>query len=168
MRAKILAVVVILGAGYAAVGEEAAPMPKEGSYSSTSVGSNALKVLPMGKDRLQITWEYLGASLSDDGKGPTHAASVRCLGSVHAVNGEYQNFTNSCVFTRPDGDQIFSTEAATGKVGAASKGTATFTGGTGKMSGITGGYEFTRIGVRPAVEGTGQFITRSKMSYKLP
>ncbi|MBI5069626.1 MAG: hypothetical protein HZB56_15430 [Deltaproteobacteria bacterium] len=151
-----------------AVAEEPAPLPKEGSSSTITIGSLTAKVLPLGKDRVQFSFEFLGASVSDDGKGLTHNASVRCIGSVHAVNGAYETFTNSCILTRPDGDQLFLTDKGTGRLGGQSQGTSTITGGTGKLAGITGTSEWTRYNVRSALEGTAQTVTRSKLSYKLP
>ncbi len=167
MRTKILVAMAMLG-GAAAGAQEPAPIPKEGTGSYTTMGSLTRTALPMGKDHLQVTWEFLGVQLADEGKGVTHNASVRCLGSVFAAGGEYQSFTNSCIFTRPDGDQAFTTETATGKIGGLSKGTSRFVGGTGKLAGITGSSEFTRYFVRPATEATFQSVTRSKGSYKLP
>jgi hypothetical protein len=167
MRKAIVAVsVVVFSMG--AVAAEEAPIPKEGSYSSLSAGSATSKVLPVGKDRVQVTWEALGVQTGDDAKGITHNASFRCIGSLRALNGEFESFTNACVFTRPDGDQMFWVESGTGRVGAASKGTGTIVGGTGKLAGITGGGEWTRYVVRPAAEGTFQTVTRAKVSYKLP
>jgi hypothetical protein len=167
MRTRILVAMAMLS-GAAVGAQEPAEIPKEGSGSYTTMGSLTRASLPMGKEHLQVTWEFLGVQLGDDGKGLTHNASVHCLGSVYAAGGEYQTFTNSCVFTRPDGDQLFATETATGKIGGLSKGTSRFIGGTGKMAGITGSSEFTRYFVRPATEATFQSVTKSKGSYKLP
>ena len=171
MRNAIVAVsvvvfVVVFSMG--AVAAEEAPIPKEGSYSSLSAGSATSKVLPLGKDRVQMTWEAFGVQTGDDTKGLTHNASFRCIGSLRALNGDFESFTNACVFTRPDGDQMFWVESGTGRMGAASSGTGTIVGGTGKLAGITGGGEWTRYVVRPAAEGTFQTVTRAKISYKLP
>lgn len=166
MRTTIAVVAMVLGMHAAA--EEPLALPKEGSSAGTAMGSGTLKVLPMGA-AVQIAWEWLGAHQSEDPRALLHGASVRCVGSVLAVNGEYRTYTNSCVFTRPDGDQVFVAEAAaSGRMGGSSQGTGTILGGTGKVAGITGTTEFTRMVIRPAMEGTFQTITRSKASYKLP
>jgi len=88
-------------------------------------------------------------------------------------SGVPENYANSCVFTRPDGDQYFTTDklsAASGLAlkGGVTQGTSVITGGTGKLAGITGTIEWTRYGVRPAMEGTAQTVTRGKANYKLP
>ncbi|MEI6226478.1 MAG: hypothetical protein WCS72_17165 [Deltaproteobacteria bacterium] len=127
-----------------------------------------MKILPLGKDRVQVTYEVMGVVVGEGGEGLLHNASVRCLGAFHVVNGAFEDESTSCVYTRPDGDQIFQVSKATGRMGVAARGTFTLVGGTGKMTGITGGGEFTRTGVRSAAEGTAQSYARSKGTYKLP
>jgi hypothetical protein len=144
------------------------PIPKEGSTSALNGYSATVKAMPLGKDRLQLTYEVMGVSISDTGVGILHNASVRCLGALHVVNGAFDDEAGSCIYTRPDGDQVFATYKMTGKVGVGAKGTFTYVGGTGKLAGITGGGELTRTQVRPAAEGTSQSYTRSKGKYKLP
>ena len=63
----VLAAVLVSSPALAA--EEPAPLPKEGSGTGMSIGSVTLKVLPVGKDRAQMSWEFLGVSVADDGKG---------------------------------------------------------------------------------------------------
>ena len=173
MIRRIVVLAVALVSGLAMAAEEPAPLPKEGSGTGVTIGSVALKVLPLGKDRVQMAWEFLGAGVADDGKGLSHNTSVRCVGGGHYASGVPETYTNSCVATRPDGDQYFVTEKVTSSTGLASKGgvtqgTSVITGGTGKLAGITGTIEWTRYGVRPALEGTVQTVTRGKISYKLP
>jgi hypothetical protein len=48
------------------------------------------------------------------------------------------------------------------------KGFVTIVGGTGKCTGIQGGWELTRYVLRSAVEGVGQNYTKSKGKYTLP
>jgi hypothetical protein len=166
---RILLTVMVMAAAGAARGADEPPIPKEGSYSTLTMGSGTFKRLEQGKDRVQTTWEFLGASQGEEGKGLTHDATVRCIGSSQAANGEYEAYQNSCTWTRRDGDQIFLVEKLTsGKPGAPFKGTFTITGGTGKMAGITGGGEWTRYTLRPSAEGTFQSVTRGKATYRLP
>lgn len=167
MRKVILVLAAGLSTASTAVPQESQPVPKEGTFSGTGIGTLTIKVLPQGKERLATTWEFLGAIVSDDPRSLTHNSSVRCLGSVHIVNGAYEEFTNACTFTRPDGDQVFTIEKGTGKIGMSS-GTSSIVGGTGKLVGIRGGYEWTRYNVRPAADGTLQSVTKAKGSYKLP
>ncbi len=145
-----------------------APIPKEGSISYVNVFSGTVKAMPLGKDRAQLSYEVMGVSTSPTGAGLLHNASVRCMGGMHIVNGAWDDESGSCVYTRPDGDQVFGTYKAAGKMGASAKGTFTYVGGTGKMAGITGSGEFTRVNVRPAAEGTSQSVSHHTGKYKLP
>lgn len=167
MRAKVVAVVLmgLAGAGARAADEPA--IPREGSGSTMAVGNATMKVLAQVPGRIQFTWEFLGLSISDDGKGIFHNCSVRCLGASQLAGDAYQSYENSCTYTRPDGDQIFGVEQAT-RTPNGTKGTTTFVGGTGKMAGITGSSEWVRYWVRPAAEGTLQTMTKGRGSYKLP
>jgi hypothetical protein len=167
---KKTVLVLILGIVLLAVfGTEAqAQIPKEGPQSFTHAYSVTFKVLPMGQERVQMTYEVMGVTIGDTDKDLGHNSSLRCLGALHAVKGEYNDDSGFCVNTRPDGDQIFATYKAAGKLGGIAKGTYTVVGGTGKLVGIQGSGEFTRIDVRPAAEGTIQGYSRNKGYYKLP
>ena len=168
MRKAMLVVAVALVSLVALAAETSPPIPKEGGGSSLNILSGTVKVMRLGKDRLQVSYDVMGVSISTTGEGLLHNASVHCVGGMHAVEGAFEDESGSCVYTRPDGDQVFTVHKAAGKLGAVAKGTFTYVGGTGKMAGITGGGEFTRIQARPAAEGTSQSITRGTMKYKLP
>jgi len=145
-----------------------AQIPKEGTATGISVFSGTFKTVAMGQERVQMAYEVLGGSISDTGEDIFHNTSLRCVGSIHAIKGVYEDNNGFCVQTRPDGDQIFFTYKSSGALGRGSKGTYTFVGGTGKMTGIQGGGEYTEFVLRPAAEGTFQTYNRSKGKYKLP
>jgi hypothetical protein len=159
----ILSLVVLVAFGT----ETEAQIPKEGTGSMTFVYSATYKALPMGQERLQMSYEIMGVIIGDTSDVLFHNASVRCLGALHAVKGESNN-NGFCVGTRPDGDQIFWTYQSAGKLGAGGKGTSTIVGGTGKLTGLQGSSEYTDVAVRPAAEGTFQGYSRIKGQYKLP
>ncbi len=162
---KKLAVLVII---LVAFGTEAkAQIPKEGITSETWAYSGTLKALPIGQERVQMTYDSMGVVIGDTSEDLFHNASFRCIGALHAVKGEYNN-SGSCVCTRPDGDQIFVTYKSVGKLGNGAKGASTIVGGTGKLTGIQGNSEYTEFFLRPAAEGTYQVFLRGKGKYKLP
>jgi len=152
----------------AALGSAQAQIPKEGSSSYIIGYSGTYKTVAMGQERIQITYEVLGVIVSDASDCILQNASLRCIGSYHVIKGAYEDDSGFCVCTRPDGDQLFTSYKASGRLGAVGKGTVTYVGGTGKFIGIQGSGEFTRIGVRPAAEGTLQGYNRVKEYYKLP
>ncbi len=165
---KTLVILVAVLFGWSAMAAEPLPVPKEGTTSGTAVFVGTMKGLPLGKDKVQVSYDVTGVVVSDSGEGLLHGASVRCLGGMLVAGGAFDDETNSCVYTRPDGDQIFTTSKVSGKQGQAAKGTFTIVGGTGKMTGITGSGEFTRTSVRPVAEGGSLSYARSRSSYKLP
>ena len=164
ITALVLSLVVLIAFGI----EAKAQIPKEGTISFTSGYSGTYKVLTMDRERMQITYEPMGVNIGDTPEDLFHNSSFRCLGSLHAVKGEYTDDSGFCVATRPDGDQIFSTYKGTGKLGGIEKAICTIVGGTGKLVGIQGSFEFTGIALRPAAEGTFQEYSRNKGQYKLP
>jgi len=147
--------------------EAKAQVPKEGSGSQAWAWSGTFKALPMGQERVEMTWEIMGVVIADTSEDLFHNSSFRCLGALHAVKGEY-NESGFCVATRPDGDQVFFTIKGPGKLGVGAKGTSTIVGGTGKLTGVQGSPEYTVFDVRPAAEGTIQGYNRGKGHYKLP
>ena len=160
-----LAVLVIILVAFGTEGK--AQIAKEITGSGTCAYSGTFKALPMGQERVQMTYESMGVLVGDTSEDLFHNASLRCLGALHALKGEYNN-SGFCVATRPDGDQIFWTYKSTGKLGGIAKGSTTTIGGTGKLTGIQGTSEYTEFFMRPAAEGTFQAYNRWKGQYKLP
>jgi hypothetical protein len=148
--------------------EAKAQIPKEGTISVTTSFSCTLKALPMGQESVQFTYECMGVQIGDTPEDLFHNASIRCLGAVHVVKGEYDDDRCFCVSIRPDGDQIFTSYKGAGKLGGMYKGTITIVGGTGKLVGIQGSVECKGTEVRPAAQGSAQFYDRDKGHYKLP
>jgi hypothetical protein len=162
---KMILVSVAVAVLVAIVPISNAEMAKKGTASGTMIFSGTFKALPMGQERLEMAFEVMGAYV---GEGPLNHSSFRCVGSLHAVNGEFLDETGSCLFTTPNGDQAFSTYKAAGQVGRSARGTFKWVGGTGKLTGMEGEGEFARFNVRPAAEGTIQGYTQTKGSWKLP
>jgi hypothetical protein len=162
---KMILVSVAVAVLVAIVPISNAEMAKEGTASGTMIFSGTFKALPLGQERLQMAFEVMGAYV---GEGPLNHSSFRCVGSLHAVNGEFLDETGSCLFTTPDGDQAFSTYKAAGQVGRSARGTFKWIGGTGKLTGMEGVGQFSRFNVRPAAEGTIQGYIQTKTNWKLP
>ena len=162
--ALVFSLILIVALGL----EAKAQIPKEGTTSFTSSFSCTVKVLRMGQESAQGTYECMGVQIGDTPEDLFHNASVRCLGALHAVKGEYDDDRCFCVSTRLDGDQIFSSYKGAGKLGGTFKGTLTIVGGTGKLVGIQGSAESTGTDLRPAAQGSVQFYSRDKGHYKLP
>jgi len=141
-------------------------MAKEGSATSTVSFSSSFTIMMMGKS-YQYTFDALGVLVTDSPDNPFNNSSVRILGSGLFLKGAYTELGSRCI-TLPSGDQVFSTykgKSVEGKL----KGNFTYTGGTEKFAGITGGGEFERFNVpKPAMKGTVQGYVKSMESWKLP
>ena len=146
----------------------AGDLPKEGSDTGTYSGFGTYKAIPVGKERLLIVWDENGLNLSD---GYQDHTAVHCWGTGDYTNGVGQD-QGYCVLTDPAGDQIVDIvrteqhplDQKTYHV------TDTWSGGTGKYAGISGGGTMLcHSGEFKANEGTYlQHCTWSKEPYKLP
>ncbi len=167
---KLPLMMVILVLFIALVGSVEAQIPKEGTTSITAIYAGTSKAIAMGEERLQITYEHTGAMISDTGEGIFHNATLYCIGSGHIIKGNYDYDSGFCVVTRPDGDKAYFTYKATGSMVRGAKQTNTFVGVTGKLAGLQGSAEATRITLRPpsGPPGSYQGMSKSKGQYKLP
>lgn len=144
-----------------------AELAKEGEYSGKFVGSGTFDALPMGEERLQLNYDFLGVFLNDIGDGFLHNASVHGLGAFHAVKGVYEYDHSFSVYKDADGDQLLLTHEAIGSMDSA-KATFKFVEGTGKYAGIQGGGDWTWTSVPAATDGTFQGYGQMKGHWKLP
>jgi hypothetical protein len=145
-------------------GEE---MAKEGLESGKNYATGTSKALPMGEERLQLTYEGSGIYVTDIAEGLLNNSSVHFLGALHAVKGAFEE-SGCMVVTAPDGDKAFISFKGSGNLGKSAKGTYTYVGGSGKYSGITGGGEFTRLHWQPPSKGMWSATTSFKGNWKLP
>ncbi len=152
--------------GASVFGEELA---KEGTGSAKAFYTGTPQMLPLGKARVQMNYEGFGVMVSDTGKGLFHNSSQHILGAMQIVKGAIQD-SGFLVTTLTSGDKVFMTYKGSGKMGkpTITKGTFTFVGGTGKVSGIQGGGEFTRYGLQPPAKGKFASFSVSKSHWKLP
>ena len=162
---KILIFSFVLMFCFASGLANAKEMAKEGTELGTMSYSGPVKLLTMGKERIQMNYEGMGVYI---GEGPMNNASFRFMGALQIVKGVYDNDFGLLVFTTPKGDKAFATYEASGRIGAGGKGTFKYVGGTGKLAGLQGGGEFTRISLRPSAKGTIQGYNKVKGHWKLP
>ena len=144
-----------------------AEIVKEGSSTDTIYSTGTYQILAQEKENLGVNFDARGIVSSEDENNPFHNASAQCLGTFRAINGEFKEL-GLCTYTRPDGDQIYVSYEATGKMGAPVKGTHTFIGGTGKCAGMRGNGEFTRNRLKSTAKDSGAYILKRTISWKLP
>ncbi len=145
----------------------AADLPKEGTFSGTYSAASTEKGYPVGKERFLVTYDENGLSV---GKGFLDHMTWHCFGLADVAGGMIQS-QGRCIATDPAGDQIALESEAKFAMGAKSlSGTTSFTTGTGKYAGISGGTNFVMHGpeFRTASEGTNVQYGEIQGTYKLP
>jgi hypothetical protein len=115
----------------------AADLPKEGTYKGVYTSSGQVRAIPVGKDRLLLTFfEEHGQSVSD---GFLDHVTWLCWGGGNFIKGTGK-IKGTCLGTDQSGDQIvddftseeYSLESKSFKL------TDNYTSGTGKYEGISG------------------------------
>ena len=141
---------------------------KEGSDAASIGFTYAPQVLAQGKEYLQMNYDARGVVQTENKASPLYMSSVQCVGSLKSIKGEYKEF-GLCTYTCPNGDQIYASYEATGKMGQSAKGLTTFVGGTEKLVGITGGGEWTRTPLKGPAKGVGAaFFKFTTYNWKIP
>ena len=147
--------------------------PKEITEVITHTVLGTGKILPLDEGRVRMSIDAVGIVLSDTGSGLFHGATSQALGGRTLEKGKFNDEQIWGVYNLQNGDKVFFTATSAGEMkpggaGGGAKGIETFTGGTGKCAGIKGTVTFTRYGIRPAVEGTGQAYMKGTITYTLP
>ncbi len=126
----LIAVTLLLSGGYGHA--------EEGSVKAMSPWKGVGFAFPVGPEQVYMVAVYSGVMLVDDGKGPMHAASIVCPGTVDAdLKKGTKTGHAKCVITGEQGNRVFAEFNCTGDVEGC-RGTFTITGGTGRFAGITG------------------------------
>jgi len=164
----VAATVMLSGYGYA----------EEGTVKAVSPWKGQGFVFPVGPDQLYMVAVYSGVMLVDDGKGPLHAATIVCPGTVEAdVKKGTKTGYAKCVITGEQGDRVFAEMNCTGDAEGC-RGPFKLTGGTGKFTGITGeGEMFSQIQAREIILVSGVESAHQlgegvavwpKLTYRIP
>ena len=162
--AFLFALLILISAGTVF----AADFAKEGSGEYRSGKSGTHTVLAMGKERMQMNFEQLGAVVLAPENSPFQSASFRVLGTLHGYKGKWKA-TSFVEYTCTNGDKIYATSEAEGISGQTSKGLLTIVGGTGSCTGITGTIEMKGTsGIKAAKKGTHQGVSVGTVTWKIP
>ena len=122
----------------------------------------------MGKERIQMNFEQLGAVVLAPENSPFKNATFRNLGTLHGYKGNWKS-TSFVEYTCTNGDKIYATSEAEGGSGQTTKGILTIVGGTGACTGITGTIELMGTpGLKASKKGTHQGISVGTVSWKIP
>jgi hypothetical protein len=145
-----------------------AELARQGEGTIKMAHTGTYKLLPMGNERSEAIFEASGLVVEAPENSPLYKASYLVFGSSHRVKDDYEE-RGSVRYTRPDGDEVFLTYEAKGKVGSERNSKATFVGGTGKCAGMSGTMEATGItGIKPPKEGMSAGSSTGKFNWKMP
>jgi hypothetical protein len=169
MRKIIVASMLAVVLSFAFMPISNAEMAKEGEASFINAYSATFKAIPMGKERLQMNYEGTGLVVETSADSPFHNTSFHFLGTLHAIKGVYKD-SGFAMYTLPNGDKIYGTFKGSGTLGKGDrKATGTLVGGTGKCTGIEGGWQYAGAGsFRPAKKGTFQGKAKGTVHWKIP
>jgi hypothetical protein len=142
-------------------------LPKEGPVAATGIFHSNLKSVGVG-DLVQFSYEAKGGWVADKPGGFGDRLTVRCVGSGRTLKGKIKFEYNMCEYTDPAGDKFYSKLENVSSDADKVVNKTTLISGTGKYSGITGGWEVVRRSHRPPGEGEGMSSTKITGTYKLP
>jgi len=110
-----------------------------------------------------------GPLFIDAGQGPVLAGTVICPGTltVHLTDRSQQG-EGVCAFTAKDGAEAYGTWECSGYHLVGCKGSFTFTGGSGRLEGITGGSELLIRGeILEVAQAGGQAVAEQVLGIML-
>jgi hypothetical protein len=164
-----LLIVAFVAAGLLAAGPRVSAQTKEGTFSGAYYGYGTAKATPVGEERLLVAWDENGLQLTD---GFLDHTTWHCWGLGDYTNGSGQN-RGYCVGVDSAGDQVavnIDPDEKHAPNQKSWKGSVTYTTGTGKFRGLTGGIEYVIHSneFRPMAEGTYVNYVTFQGHYRLP
>jgi hypothetical protein len=159
----------IMGFGLLGAGLQVMGQTKEGSFKGAYYAYGAAKTTPVGEERLLVAWDENGLQLTD---GFLDHTTWHCWGQEDYTNSSGQG-QGYCVGVDPAGDQIvvnLDPDEKHAPNQKSWKGSGTFTSGTGKFRGITGGIEYVVHSneFRPLADNAYVNYVTFQGRYKLP
>ncbi|MGH6890634.1 MAG: hypothetical protein ACREEP_00085 [Dongiaceae bacterium] len=136
------------------------------------------QIFETGPDRATFVGSFTGMIFVETEKGPLDAGYMTCpaILDVNIVDGS-QEGKGRCTITAKDGARAYAEVTCKGVHLVGCDGEFTFTGGTDRFKGITGGGPVTiRSGLKDFAMGDGNIVQESaggiivwpKLTYKLP
>ena len=117
----------------------------------------------VAEGRLYWAGSFWLTSYNNAGSGFGHKNVWNCPATGEVADGMF-SATGYCIMTDPDGDKIFATFVGRAPAGEEFTGHQTYTGGTGKYAGISGGHDFFCNGVGTDEQG----LCRQEVDFTLP
>jgi hypothetical protein len=183
--AAVLAVAWMMGHGAAAqessaqenVGPETGAPAEQPALKAFSAWNARGQVFQSGENRVTFVGAFSGIVYVEQDQGPVAAGFMACptVIDVNTKDGKERG-DGRCTFTAKDGAQLFADFTCRGVRMVGCRGDFTFTGGTERFKGITGGgpvtirssVDETKPGAGGAIDGAAAgIIFWPKLTYKL-
>jgi hypothetical protein len=156
MQTSVIIVAVALASGVLALGAKADNARLSSGWKFTG------DVSEVGPERSYVTGVYWGMSFNDAGQGFAHQMAWNCP-VVGEIDGGTLDAKGLCTMVDAEGDKIFATFARSAPVGGRFAGEQTYTAGSGKYEGISGGHKFDCAGIT-----ADQLFCSQEAEYKVP
>jgi hypothetical protein len=135
-------------------------LPRSGEYTViyTGINTSPVKPMPIGVNRALVPSHATMTAVNTAGSGFLHNLAGRCVGlATLDNNAKTVESHGHCVYADAAGDQIFEKyDYPVQAQGANLKGTAQWTGGTGKFAGISGDVQLTNTRLSAMMDGVTQ------------
>lgn len=135
-------------------------LPRTGEYTViyTGINTSPIKPMPIGLSRALVPSHATMTAVNTAGSGFLHNLAGRCVGMATLDNdAKTVESHGHCVYADAAGDQIFEKyDYPVQAQGVNLKGTAEWTGGTGKFAGISGDVQLTNTRLSAMIDGVAQ------------
>lgn len=135
-------------------------MARTGEYTViyTGINTSPIKPMPIGVNRALVPSHATMTAVNTAGGGFLHNLAGRCVGMATLDNdAKTVESHGHCVYADAAGDQIFEKyDYPVQAQGVNLKGTAEWTGGTGKFAGISGDVQLTNTRLSAMTDGITQ------------
>lgn len=154
---------LLVAVSFACFGASAAfadELPRTGEYTViyTGINTSPIKPMPIGVTRALVPSHATMTAVNTTGSGFLHNLAGRCVGMATLDNeAKTVESHGRCVYADAAGDQIFERyDYPVQAQGANLKGTAEWTGGTGKFAGLSGDVQLTNTRLSAMTDGVTQ------------
>jgi hypothetical protein len=152
---------------------------EEGTVRATSSWVADGRYFEVKEDQALFVGVFTGVMYVETKTGAMDAAELLCPAMVEInLKDGTQSGEGRCIITTRPGDKVYATWRCAGEHGAGCAGTFTFTGGTGRFTGITGNSPFevrsqlVALAARPgegSVQGSAAGVAVwPALTYKIP
>ncbi|GEP62219.1 hypothetical protein [Reyranella soli] len=148
--------------------ERAIGVAKGRQHRRKGIYQGTLKSVSMGQDLVQWIAESTVGLVSDKPKSFGDRVTGRCIGCGRTAKGKVEFEYGTCELADLVGEKFYTTLSLVSANAGTVATKQTIVGGTGKYTGVTGGWDVVRRSHRGPPEGVVVGSTKLTGTYKLP